>query len=384
MRHGSVPYRDFAVEYPPGALPVFVAAVARRATTPSTFALADGGAAASLLVARRRVRSRRAARVLVALSPLLAGSLDPLALRPLAGAARRGALAALLARPAPARLGAARRGGRGEALAGRARAARARLDGARAAAAWAALVGARRRSRWRSCRSRSSRRTGSGRSFSGQASRPLQIESLGRVAPDDVRPPARSITTHGSQNIAGHGALAAAFARRCRSRSLVALWIAFARGPATASGFLRYAAACVCAFIAFGKVLSPQFLIWLVPLVPLVARPPRARGAVALLTAALVLTQVWFPERYFDYAGAFHLAWVVAAPRSRARRPRRAARLAGGQGCARGLNSSHSEAQSLDHQGGGPNGAHSACERSRRGSREARIERRPAPLAAGF
>jgi hypothetical protein len=57
-------------------------------------------------------------------------------------------------------------------------------------------------------------------------------------------------------------------------------------------------------------VLSPQFLIWLIPLVPLV---PGRRGfaAVALLTTSLLLTQVWFPQRYWDYAGPFHLAWVV-------------------------------------------------------------------------
>jgi hypothetical protein len=30
-----------------------------------------------------------------------------------------------------------------------------------------------------------------------------------------------------------------------------------------------------------------------------------------LLTAALVLTQVWFPWRYFEYAARFHLAGVV-------------------------------------------------------------------------
>jgi hypothetical protein len=33
--------------------------------------------------------------------------------------------------------------------------------------------------------------------------------------------------------------------------------------------------------------------------------------ATALLTVSLVLTQVWFPQRYFDYALHFHLAGVV-------------------------------------------------------------------------
>ena len=95
-----------------------------------------------------------------------------------------------------------------------------------------------------------------------------------------------------------------------QAATLVGLWIAFARGPATRERLTRYAAACVCAFVAFGKVLSPQYLIWLVPLVPLV-RGARGLAATALLTAALVLTQVWFPERYFDYALHFHLAGVV-------------------------------------------------------------------------
>jgi len=64
---------------------------------------------------------------------------------------------------------------------------------------------------------------------------------------------------------------------------------------------VRYSAACVAAFIAFGKVLSPQFLIWLIPLVPLV-RGRRGLAASAVLAVALVLTQLWFPYRYWDLA----------------------------------------------------------------------------------
>jgi hypothetical protein len=46
--------------------------------------------------------------------------------------------------------------------------------------------------------------------------------------------------------------------------------------------------------------------------VPLV-RGRRGVAAGALLTAALLLTQVWFPRRYFAYAFSFHLAGVVLA-----------------------------------------------------------------------
>jgi hypothetical protein len=119
------------------------------------------------------------------------------------------------------------------------------------------------------------------------------------------------ISSHGSQNVAGHGAIATLFAL-LQIATLVALWIAFARGPATGDRLLRYSAAAVCAFIAFGKVLSPQFLIWLIPLVPLV-RGRRGCAATALLTVALVLTQVWFPRRYWDYVNAFHNADAVLA-----------------------------------------------------------------------
>jgi hypothetical protein len=147
-------------------------------------------------------------------------------------------------------------------------------------------------------------------SLSGQLSRPLQIESLGAAFLTTFGHPS-IVSSHGSQNIAGHGEVAAAVAA-LQAAVIAGLWIAFARGPATGERLLRYAAACTCAFVALGKVLSPQFLLWLIPLVPLV-RGRRGTAATALLTAALVLTQVWFPQRYFEYALGFRLAGVVLA-----------------------------------------------------------------------
>ena len=61
-------------------------------------------------------------------------------------------------------------------------------------------------------------------------------------------------------------------------------------------------------------MLSPQFLIWLIPVVPLV-RGRRGVWASALLATALVLTQIWFPFRYFRLALDFEpgLSWLLLA-----------------------------------------------------------------------
>jgi hypothetical protein len=59
------------------------------------------------------------------------------------------------------------------------------------------------------------------------------------------------------------------------------------------------AAAAVSLTLVFAKVLSPQYLLWLVPLVPLVA----ASGALAawsVFGGALLLTHAFFPSRYDD------------------------------------------------------------------------------------
>ena len=96
--------------------------------------------------------------------------------------------------------------------------------------------------------------------------------------------------------------------------ALIGIWFAYARGPADRERLIRWSAAAVCAFVALGKVLSPQFLIWLVPLVPLV-RGRRGVIASVFLATALVLTQVWFPFRYWRLALQFDAtaSWLVLA-----------------------------------------------------------------------
>lgn len=146
-------------------------------------------------------------------------------------------------------------------------------------------------------------------SVARQLARPLQIESLGaallvaahHVAALDVAVE----TTYGSQNVAGDlGVAIGVVAGGLQAAAVVGIWLAFAGGGMSAARLVRFAAAAVVAFVALGKVLSPQFLIWLIPLVPLV-RGRRGLCASALLALALVATQLWFPYRYWDYATAF-------------------------------------------------------------------------------
>jgi hypothetical protein len=152
-----------------------------------------------------------------------------------------------------------------------------------------------------------------------QLERPLQVESLGSafllVAHNVFGFDLAGETGHGSQNVAGGAAhLLAVLSSVVQAGVLVWIWWTFARGPATAAGLVRACAAAVCAFVAFGKVLSPQFLIWLIPVVPLV-RGRRGLWAAGLLLAALLLTQIWFPFRYFRLALDFEtgLSWVLLA-----------------------------------------------------------------------
>jgi hypothetical protein len=154
-------------------------------------------------------------------------------------------------------------------------------------------------------------------SVTGQLGRPLQVESLGAAALLAAhrlgRYDATVVSTHGSQNLAGALPDALATVQTVAAvLALVTVWALFARAPGGRERLVLASAAAVAAFVAFGKVLSPQFLVWLVPLVPVVAGASGFAAAV-LLGAALVTTHAWFPTRYWDVVALEPAAWLVLA-----------------------------------------------------------------------
>jgi Glycosyltransferase family 87 len=152
-------------------------------------------------------------------------------------------------------------------------------------------------------------------SFHAQLARPLQLESLGGAILLTVHHLTRTslglVEGFGSQNLAGSGVHAAQVATTIVGVvAVLAVWLLFARGPVTTERLLVSSAAGVAALVAFGKVFSPQFMIWLIPVVALV-RGARRPAAWFLLYAGLVLTQSWFPRRYWDLAQQFASTQVI-------------------------------------------------------------------------
>ena len=318
MVDGQVPYRDFQVEYPPAALPVFLIPALGEGDYRSAFEglMAGLGVALVLLVV---LSASPGAAMFVAVAPLLLGSVV-LTRFDLWPAVLTAAALALL-------------------LAGRFRFALGVLGLATAAKVYPALlVPIALTHVWRTRGRREALACGG--FFAGviaaivlpfavlspggvwdsvwvQAGRPLQIESLGAglllAAHQAFGLDLKMESSHGSQNLAGGAAdTLAVLTTLAQIAAVVGIWVWYSRGPADRDRLLRACAAAVCAFVVFGKVLSPQFLIWLIPLVPLV-RGRRGLLAGGVLAAALVLTQLWFPYRYWELALEFDAAasWLV-------------------------------------------------------------------------
>jgi uncharacterized membrane protein len=148
--------------------------------------------------------------------------------------------------------------------------------------------------------------------------RPLQVESTGAAilwaAHNVAGMPVNVLASFGSDNLVGSlPTVIVALMSMVLVVALAGIWLRFAREPRPNRDHLVLAAtAAVCAFVLFGKVLSGQYLIWLIPLVALL-RGPRGVAAAAILGAALVLTQQWYPARYpaWVYGLDDSVAWIV-------------------------------------------------------------------------
>ena len=331
IERGKLPYRDFRLEYPPGALPVFaLPALASERGDEAAFRAAFErlmallGAAVVLLagvvLAGLRASKTRtvAALAAIALFPLLLGNVLLTRFDLWPAALVTGSLAALV-------WGRDRLGSGVLGLAVAAKLYPAVLVPVALAYVW------RRRGRREAlvCLGvlagvivlaflpfLALAPDGVAYSLGRQLGRPLQIESLGSAfflaGHHLLGVDLEMQSGHGSQNLAGLGpAVAGVVLTLVQLVVLAWIWL---RRPGAAEELVRWSAAALVAFVALGKVLSPQFLIWLAPLVPLVAGR-RGLHAAALLALAMVLTQLWFPYRYWDLALEFDAAasWLVVA-----------------------------------------------------------------------
>ena len=339
---GGLPYRDVFFEYPPLAAPV-IALPGVLGTGYDSYRLAFGLlmlllAAAVLLLVRALARQtggdERLAMAVVALAPLATGAmirnhfdLAPVALtlaallllvrgRPVGGLAVLGLAVAVKGYPAvvaPVALAwlfarderrAALRGGL--VLAAIAAA-------AVGAAAAVSPAGAHDALRW-------------------QTDRPVQVESIAGVSLRALAG-AGHVQSNRSDGVEHPAAEALAAGVGAAGAALVALLaVGAARRPGPRELVLASLGA-VAAFATFGKVLSPQYLVWVLPLAAL-ALSWRMYALFGALAAATLLTFAEFPARYFDLVGgdpgalalvacrdALLVAAVIACVRELARRP---------------------------------------------------------------
>ena len=307
---GQLPYRDVFVEYPPGAFAVFMPPAvlpggAYNAAFKTLMALCGIAAlfCVVLILVTIGVRGRRlyAAAGLFALSPLAVGpiSLNTYDLFP--AALTVGALAALLRRRELLAFGLLGLAVTAKlyplvlvplallyvwSAAGRTRALRALavLGGVVVVVMLPfAILGP----------------DGLWDSFHAQSSRGLQIESLGagallaahRLGAYEATV-VRGTTGAATRDLAGSFPDAlATFSSIIQLAAVALVWLLFARGPRSAERLCWPPTAAVAGFLAFNRFVSPQYVVWLIPLVLLV--PGRTGiAAIAMVGAALVLAQI--------------------------------------------------------------------------------------------
>jgi Glycosyltransferase family 87 len=330
-----IPYRDFALEYPPGALPVFDLPPYLRKLffyysnydfwfRVLLLAIGVASLLAMAWILDRVGASRRRRYAALVLAGLLPALLGPIAL------ARYDYWPALLAVAGVAALVS----GRGV-LACALFAAGAAAKGFPVVFVPLALVELWRRGRWRGVAAGVVAGIvvlaaavgpflvlgphGLAWMFHRQVYRPLQVESLGSavlVAAHEIAGVRLHIVKgSGSDNIVGHWpSLLGTASGVVTVLAIVSVYALYTRGRRSPERLLTACAAAMVAYVAFTKVFSPQYLVWLFPLVPLVGGRPGLRVNV-LLAAVVGMTQIWEPYRYYEYYTTLTpwLAWLVVA-----------------------------------------------------------------------
>jgi uncharacterized membrane protein len=155
---------------------------------------------------------------------------------------------------------------------------------------------------------------GLGESFRAQTGRGLQLESLGAqslVAADRAGAYTATVvhrTRHAISYdlVGGLPDALTTIGSVLQVLAVAAVTVVYARGRADLQRLVVAAAAAVAGFLAFSRVLSPQYVDWLVPLVLLVYAPL----VWALVAAALVLAQTWF-FHYGTLVGLSDRNWLV-------------------------------------------------------------------------
>jgi hypothetical protein len=149
-----------------------------------------------------------------------------------------------------------------------------------------------------------------------QVDRPLQIESTAAAAllaaHQLLSLPIGVTLSHWTVNLGGKSSQSAAVASLLAEAAVLALiWWRFSRRRQTDRAFLRSVAAATVVFVVLGKVFSPQYLLWLIPLVALVGGTTALVGSISL-GVSIALTRAYFPHYWSQLIGLQALpTWLL-------------------------------------------------------------------------
>jgi uncharacterized membrane protein len=146
-----------------------------------------------------------------------------------------------------------------------------------------------------------------------EARRPLEVESLGSsifvAAHELVGYHLHIVISAGSHNFGGTGPDAVVRVLTVLTiLGLAGVYLAWLRTPREPNDLVLAAVTAVTAYIAFSKVFSPQYLVWLIPLVPLIGGRLGVRAS-AFMLVLLGVTQIFEPYNQGHY-WKFNVPWI--------------------------------------------------------------------------